>query len=209
MGGKKYSAFVTLSVEAEDGRIDNTAFTLKLDGIDTPLSTSQAQGVYTFPETAIVGYGVSGNVESFNSGTDEVTIQLIEQGASEAAYDTTVTGGTQSGSKFTASYSFSDVPSGTYTMKVMKQNHVTREYTITVGAEAVTQDVEICLKGDVTGDGKITTMDSARANAHARGATVLTDYTLQCADVVGTDGKVTTMDAARINAHVRETAKLW
>ena len=62
MGGKKYSAFVTLSVEAEDGRINNTAFTLKLDGIDTPLSTSQAQGVYTFPETEIVGYGVSGNV---------------------------------------------------------------------------------------------------------------------------------------------------
>lgn len=209
MGGKKYSAFVTLSVEAEDGRINNTAFTLKLDGIDTPLSTSQAQGVYTFPETEIVGYGVSGNVESFNSGTDQVTIQLIEQGQSEPAYETIVSGGTQSGNKFTAPYAFYDVPTGTYTMKVIKQNHVTREYTITVGAEAVTQDVKIHLKGDVNGDGKITTGDSARANSHARNVVLLTGYELQCADVVGTDGTVTTGDAARINAHVKETAKLW
>ena len=209
MGGKKYSAFVTLSVEAEDGRINNTAFTLKLDGIDTPLSTSQAQGVYTFPETEIVGYGVSGNVESFNSGTDEVTIQLIEQGQSEPAYETIVSGGTQSDNKFTASYSFSDIPTGTYTMKVMKQNHVTREYTITVGAEDMSQDVKIHLLGDINGDGKITTMDPLRANSHAKNIVLLTDYALQCADVVGNDGKVTTMDVMRINAHARETAKLW
>lgn len=209
MGGKKYSAFVTLSVEAEDGRINNTAFTLKLDGIDTPLSTSQAQGVYTFPETEIVGYGVSGNVESFNSGTDQVTIQLIEQGQSEPAYETIVSGGTQSGNKFTASYSFSDVPSGTYTMKVMKQNHVTREYTITVGTEAVTQDVKIHLKGDINGDGKITIVDYAKANSHARGVTWLTGYELKCADVVANDGKVTMADAGRINAHARKTSLLW
>ena len=73
----------------------------------------------------------------------------------------------------------------------------------------MTQDVEICLKGDVTGDGKLTTMDSARANSHAREVAPLTGYALQCADVVGTDGKVTTMDAARINAHVKGTASLW
>lgn len=209
MGGKKYSAFVTLSVEAEDGRINNTAFTLKLDGIDTPLSTSQAQGVYTFPETEIVGYGVSGNVESFNSGTDQVTIQLIEQGQSEPAYETIVSGGTQSGNKFTASYSFSDVPSGTYTMKVIKSKHVTREYTITVGSSNVTQDVKIHLKGDVNGDGKITMLDCTRTNSHARGISLLTGYELQCADVMGTDGRVTMTDAIRINAHARGTAKLW
>lgn len=209
MGGKKYSAFVTLAVEAEDGRINNTAFTLKLDGIDTPLSTSQAQGVYTFPETEIVGYGVSGNVESFNSGTDPVTIQLIEQGQSEPAYETIVSGGTQSGNKFTAPYAFSDVPSGTYTMKVMKKNHVTREYTVTVGSADVTQNVKIHLKGDIDGNGTVTTMDVIRANSHARGVTLLTDYALKCADVVGTDGTVTTMDVIRINAHAKGTSKLW
>ena len=194
MGGKKYSAFVTLSVEAEDGRINNTAFTLKLDGIDTPLSTSQAQGVYTFPETEIVGYGVSGNVESFNSGTDEVTIQLIEQG--------------QSGNKFTASYSFSDVPSGTYTMKVIKSKHVTREYTITVGAEAVTQDVKIHLLGDINGDGKVNMKDWGAVYAHVNETKLLTGYELKCAEVTG-DGKVTMKDWNRIYAHVNETNPLW
>ena len=199
---------MTLSVEAEDGRINNTAFTLKLDGIDTPLSTSQSQGVYTFPETEIVGYGVSGNVESFNSGTDQVTIQLIEQGQSEPAYETIVSGGTQSGNKFTAPYAFYDVPTGTYTMKVIKQNHVTREYTITVGAEAVTQDVKIHLLGDINGDGRVNTMDAGRANSHARGKTLLTGYEFACTDING-DGRVNTMDAGRINAHARGKSFLW
>ena len=202
MGGKKYSAFVTLAVEAEDGRINNTAFTLKLDGIDTPLSTSQAHGVYTFPETEIVGYTVSGTATSFNSDTDEVIIQLTESGAAEASYEAVVKGNT-------ASYSIADVPAGTYTMKVMKQNHVTREYTVTVGSSNVTQDVKIHLKGDIDGNGTVTTMDYMRVNSHAKGITLLTDYALKCADVVGTDGKVTTMDAMRVNAHARGTAKLW
>lgn len=208
MGGKKYSAFVTLAVEAEDGRINNTAFTLKLDGIDTPLSTSQAQGVYTFPETEIVGYTVSGNVESFNSGTDPVTIQLIEAGHTEAAYEVQVSGGTQSGNKFTAPYAFSDVPTGTYTMKVIKQNHVTREYTITVGTEAVTQDVKIHLKGDINGDGKITNSDVNKANLHSKGRSVLTGYEFLCADANG-DGNITNSDVNRINLHSKNKATLW
>ena len=202
MGGKKYSAFVTLAVEAEDGRINNTAFTLKLDGIDTPLSTSQAHGVYTFPETEIVGYTVSGTATSFNSDTDEVIIQLTESGAAEASYEAVVKGNT-------ASYSIADVPAGTYTMKVMKKNHVTREYTVTVGSADVTQNVKIHLKGDIDGNGTVTTMDVIRANSHARGVTLLTDYALKCADVVGTDGTVTTMDVIRINAHAKGTSKLW
>ena len=99
--------------------------------------------------------------------------------------------------------------SGTYTLRVSKNNHVTREYTITVGAEAVTQNVKIHLKGDIDGNGTVTTMDVIRANSHARGVTLLTDYALKCADVVGTDGTVTTMDVIRINAHAKGTSKLW
>ena len=155
-----------------------------------------------------MGYGVSGNVESFNSGTDEVTIQLIEQGQSEPAYETIVSGGTQSGNKFTASYSFSDVPSGTYTMKVMKQNHVTREYTVTVGSSNVVQDVKICLLGDVTGDGKVNTKDWARLKAHVNETSNLTGYELACGDVNG-DSKVNIKDWARLKAHVNESNPLW
>ena len=209
LGGKTYSVYFELAVTEGMGRLNNEAFTLKVNDLEVPINTTAAQGVYTFPETEIVGYGVSGNVESFNSGTDPVTIQLIEQGQSEPAYETIVSGGTQSGNKFTAPYAFSDVPSGTYTMKVMKKNHVTREYTVTVGSADVTQNVKIHLKGDIDGNGTVTTMDVIRANSHARGVTLLTDYALKCADVVGTDGTVTTMDVIRINAHAKGTSKLW
>ena len=201
MGGKKYSAFVTLAVEAEDGRINNTAFTLKLDGIDTPLSTSQAQGVYTFPETEIVGYTVSGTATSFNSDTDEVIIQLTESGAAEASYEAVVKGNT-------ASYSIADVPAGTYTMKVMKKNHVTREYTVTVGSADVTQNVKIHLLGDINGDGKVNMKDWGAVYAHVNETKLLTGYELKCAEVTG-DGKVTMKDWNRIYAHVNETNPLW
>ena len=156
---------------------------------------------FTIPGEA-TGVTVSGTATSFNSNTDDVTIQLIESDASEAAYEAVIQGNT-------ASYSIAGVSAGTYTMKVMKQNHVTREYTVTVGSSNVVQDVKIHLKGDIDGNGTVTTMDYMRVNSHAKGITLLTDYALKCADVVGTDGKVTTMDAMRVNAHARGTAKLW
>lgn len=127
---------------------------------------------------------------------------MIAEGYSEADYEVFVKGNT-------AEYSIEGVAPGTYTMKVMKNNHVTREYTVTVSTENVTQDVEIWLLGDVNGDGKVTTIDFVRVNSHARGVTLLSDYELKCADVVGTDGKVTTADAIRINAHAKGTSLLW
>lgn len=208
LGGVVYSAYIELAVTDGMGRLNNEAFTLKVNDLEVPINTTAAKGVYTFPETEIVGYGVSGNVESFNSGTDPVTIQLIEQGQSEAAYEVQVSGGTQSGNKFTAPYAFSDVPTGTYTMKVMKNNHVAREYTVTVGAENVTQDVKICLLGDVTGDGKVNAKDHSRLYAHVNKTNLLTGYELLCADVTG-DGKVNAKDHSRLYAHVSKTNPLW
>lgn len=208
LGGKTYSAYLVLTIEPEDGRINYSTFTLNLAGVTNPISTSQARGVYTFPETQIVGCGVSGNVESFNSGTDPVTIQLIEQGASEAAYETTVTGGTQSGSKFTATYSFFDVPSGTYTMKVMKKNHVTREYTVTVGAEAVTQDVKIHLIGDINGDGRVNVVDYNKVIAHTKGSIILKEYEFACGNVNG-DASINVVDYTKIITHTKGSSSLW
>lgn len=151
---------------------------------------------------------VSGTVKSFNSASDKVTIQLIQQGHSEPAYETTVSGGTKEGNQYTASYTISGIASGTYTMRVMKKNHVTREYTITVGGEAVTQNVKIHLKGDINGDGKVTIGDVNRANLHAKGKSKLTLYEFACADING-DGKVTISDVNRANLHVKGKSLLW
>lgn len=151
---------------------------------------------------------VSGTVKSFNSASDKVTIQLIQQGHSEPAYETTVSGGTKEGNQYTASYSISGIASGTYTMRVLKKNHVTREYTITVGGEAVTQNVKIHLKGDINGDGKVTIGDVNRANLHAKGKSTLTLYEFACADING-DGKVTISDVNRANLHMKGKSLLW
>lgn len=151
---------------------------------------------------------VSGTVKSFNSASDKVTIQLIQQGHSEPAYETTVSGGTKEGNQYTASYTISGIASGTYTMRVLKKNHVTREYTVTVSGEAVTQNVKIHLKGDINGDGKVTIGDVNRANLHAKGKSTLTLYEFACADING-DGRVTISDVNRANLHMKGKSLLW
>ena len=160
LGGKTYSVYFELAVTEGMGRLNNEAFTLKVNDLEVPINTTAAQGVYTFPETEIVGYTVSGTATSFNSNTDDVTIQLIESGASEAAYEAIVKGDA-------TGYSIAGVFPGTYTMKVMKTKHATREYTITVGTEALIQDVEIWLYGDVNRDGKVDNKDSTQINRYS------------------------------------------
>ena len=147
------------------------------------------------------GRTLSGTVKSFNSTTDPVTVQLFRSGSSSAAYNTTVKGNS-------ASYTISGITPGNYTMKVSKKNHVTREYTITVGAQAVTQNAQIHLKGDINGDGKVNTSDVGKANAHAKGSSLLTGYQFACADING-DGKVNTSDVGKLNAHAKGKNLLW
>ena len=208
LGGKTYSVYFELAVEENMGRIDNQSFHLKLkvgDGT-VDLNTAGSSGTYTFPETEIVGYDVSGSVVSFLNGTDTVTVQLIEQGHTEVAYETTVTGGTQSGNKYTAAYSFSQVPAGTYTMKVKKTKHATREYTISVGSSAVMQDVEIWLYGDVNGDGMVNMTDATQIKRKYNGKTSIFGssdaeteaYRLLVANVYSSDGVVNSTDATQI-----------
>lgn len=149
----------------------------------------------------VVTYTVSGSATSFGSDTDNVIIQLIAEGFSEADYEVFVQGNS-------AAYSIEGVAPGTYTMKVMKQNHVTREYTVTVGSSNVVQDVKIHLLGDINGDGKVNMKDWGAVYAHVNETKLLTGYELKCAEVTG-DGKVTMKDWNRIYAHVNETNPLW
>lgn len=152
---------------------------------------------------------VSGTVKSSQSATDKVTIQLIQQGYGEASYETIVSGGTKEGNQYTASYSISGIASGTYTMRVMKKNHVTREYTVTVSGNAKTQNAQIHLLGDVNGDGRVNAMDYTRLLKHVNETQLLTDaYALKCSNVNG-DNRVNAMDYTRLLKHVNETQPLW
>lgn len=110
---------------------------------------------YILTILSLGGYTVSGTATGFCNDIDDVTIQLIKSGTANVAYKTTVKGKS-------ASYSITGVAAGTYTMKVMKQNHVTREYIVTVGSSNVTQDVTVYPMGDVNGDGAVDILDLIR-----------------------------------------------
>ena len=138
------------------------------------------------------GVKVSGTVTSYGSKTDTITVQLIEVGHTEPAYETPVTG-------TSAAYSFETVPAGNYTLKVMKKGHAPFTKEITVGDSNVTENVTIYLIGDVNGDGAIDATDMQRIYAHISGDNTFSNSAQ--GDVNG-DGNVDATDMQRIYAHI-------
>ncbi len=209
IAGRRYHVNVILQCEegyyiADDEELDAyvngaKAYISAQDGDRTTLTVG-----YSVP----VASGVHGQVESFLDGSD-VTVALFVEGSTDPQYTTTVPAGEKNGGKYTAVYDIPSVAAGTYTVKVSKNNHVTREYTITVGAEAVTQNAEIWLLGDVNGDGRVNAMDCTRLLMHVNKTQPLTDaYALKCANVNG-DSRVNAMDCTRLFTHVNKTQPLW
>ena len=175
---------VAVTYTINDAGYSLTVKTGKKEGFKACLSGKQAAleteryncKVEPIEDGGSKGVTVSGTVTSFGGETDTVTVELWKAGAASAAYQTTVTGNS-------AAYSIAKVESGSYTMKVMKKNHVTREYAVEVANENVAQDAKICLPGDVSGDGVVSTTDIniLRLNILARRA--FDDYTFALADV--------------------------
>lgn len=144
---------------------------------------------------------LSGSVTSFLSDTDEILITLTKSGGTQGTYTETVTVNS-------AEYLFENIEAGEYTLSVTKNNHVTRKYSVTVGEENVTQDLKIHPLGDINGDGKVNTLDTALSNAHAKTINIISDYAFLCGDI-NSDGKINTVDVARINAHAKGVTSIW
>ena len=215
--GKKYTCAMTFIVDDECRIKDDISFTI--DGVkytigngltlDEPAPTrTYIVFNYSFVYPGSAGATVFGNIESFNSASDTVTVQLIEDGQTEPSYETTAFGGTQNDNKFTAAYSFDNVASGSYTMRVIKKNHVTREYALTVDSDSVEKDVKIHLLGDVDGDGDVSTIDWSLVRDHINETNTLTGYEFDCANVVK-DEYITSTDCVRIQDHINESIPLW
>ena len=152
----------------------------------------------------VIGSGttISGNYVSFNSDTDTIAIALFAEGEETALQTLAKTGNT-------GTYEFTAVPDGTYTIIISKNNHVTRFYTVeVVDGEAVVLDLKIHLKGDITGDGKITVLDYSKAQKHVKKTTLLEGYEFDCADV-NEDGKISVLDYSKLLKHVKKTETLW
>lgn len=155
--------------------------------------------VVRVPETP-AGAAITGTVTSY--GDDEMTettLQLIPSGEAEAVKTIRVAG---TGEK---AYSIPGVQPGSYTLKVMKANHITKEYPLTVDTSDLVQNVKIQLRGDINGDGLISGPDVEKAHEHVKGLTLLTGYELACADVKES-GAVNISDVGQINAYAKGSA---
>ena len=146
------------------------------------------------------GVTVSGMVVSFGKESEKTTVQLFPSGSETPAFSVTLTG-------THAMYSFTGVEAGTYTMKVSKANHVTREYTVVVGNSPIPLDAKIHLLGDVTGDGKINSLDKKKIYNHINGE-ALTGYEFDVANVKSTDTKINSLDKKMIYNHINGES-LW
>lgn len=135
---------------------------------------------------------VKGTVKSYLSESDTVTIQLIKSG--EVAYETTVKGNN-------AKYSISGVASGTYTMKVSKNAHADREYTVIVANSDVIRNAKIFAIGDVNSDGDISVVDATLVQKYIVGLENLTDLQKKSADV-NDDNEITVVDATLIQKYI-------
>ena len=135
---------------------------------------------------------VKGTVKSYLSESDTVTIQLIKSG--EVAYETTVKGNN-------AKYSISGVASGTYTMKVSKNAHADREYTVIVANSDVIRNAKIFAIGDVNSDGDISVVDTTLVQKYIVGLENLKDFQKKSADV-NDDNEISVVDATLIQKYI-------
>ncbi len=80
--------------------------------------------------------------------------------------------------------------------------------TYSFTAPAGVTEVVLVVKGDVSGDGRITVQDTAKVYAHVKATAILTDPTAIFAADVSGDSKLNIVDTARIYTHVKATALL-
>ena len=206
--GRAYRFEVILDCEDGYYLADSESMDAYVNGNKVQVTEAAGNGVALTVEYSLaVSSGLRGQVVSFLDDSD-VTVALFADGSAQTQYTTTVPAGEKSGGKYTAVYDIPEVSAGTYTMKVMKNNHVTREYTVIVGTVPVVQDVEIWLLGDVNGDGTINVKDKKLIFNHLNDPSgALTGYALDVGDV-NRDGTINVKDKKLIFNHLKGTS-LW
>ena len=207
-GGKTVQPENIVTVKIPCTNENAEAYRLESDGKMTDMKSKYKDGyivfttdhfsIYMLSEPKPAGVTVSGAITSYVDDSD-VTIKLT---GADNNFTAEVKG--------KSDYSIADVPAGEYTLTVSKANHVIREYTVTVADADLTQDVKVCPKGDVNGDGETDIMDCSVAQRYIRELTTLDAYQIACGDVSGTgDGELDIQDVSRILRHIRELAMLY
>lgn len=190
-GGATEMTLTELKISGTESRCQITGGAVVIDGTAYPASDSYFNTLTLTNITLPVkpkGVSVSGTVTSYGDAGENVTVQLIEVGHTEPAYEAIVSGNS-------ANYSFDTVPAGTYTLKVMKKGHAPWTESITVGTDNITgKNVTVYLYGDVNKDGKVNNTDALWVRQNSAGGRVLDAYQKILADL-NRDGKVNNTDA--------------
>ena len=173
----------------------DTVATIAITDLDIMNASLQEVPFTATPATVTIqeeplGVTVSGTVTSYGDAAEKVTVTLLQG-------ETSV--GTWSGA--TGPYTLSNVTPGTYTLRVEKKNHVTRDYTVKVGTENVTQDVIVWLLGDVNGDGQIKNYDATMLRKAIAGQIALTPEEKSRADI-NQDGILKNFDATKLRNYL-------
>ena len=154
------------------------------------------------------GVSVAGSFVSFGNAEDAFTVSLFVDGSEEAAYIFTNVLDDEPANSGT--WSIDGVAAGEYTVKVTKNNHVAREYTLTVDGDAVTLDVTVCLAGDVNGDGLVNFSDYSQVLSQSKNpaSEILVGYAFACGDVNG-DGMINFSDYSQVLSQAKGKHSLW
>lgn len=168
-----------------------------LDGSAKATTKATLEGVRGSANTVQVSVTASTGVTVKGSVSSDTTLELWRKGAAKASYTTVSKSG---------GYTLEGVEPGSYVLTASRPGYVSRSYAVTAQEAPVTQNVTLCLKGDVTADGKVNAKDVKAVYDHVKGSKRITDqYALDCADPTGDGVKI--VDAAAIYAHTtRRTA---
>ena len=189
--------------------VSTGTYTLKAKSSDGSLNgsaeiTVKADSILNADVTVAKGFTVSGTIKSYGSASEAVTVTLL-RGTSVIGSPQVLTGA--SGSvPYSQSYAFSAVPAGTYTLKVEKKGHVTREYAVTVVSAPVVQDIKIYMLGDINEDGSINIQDVIRLLNHVNNSNTISDAK-HCD--INKDGAVNIQDVIRLLNHVNNNKPLF
>ncbi len=168
---------------------------------DAEFDTPEFHAAYPMATSDYVpssGYTLSGTLSSDTTGTDPVTVELLDAQGNRVVID-----------GFETEYSFSDLASGSYTLLLRKQNHVQRSYDVTIDNADVTLDGAIYLKGDLNYDGMVDMGDYSTLLGYVKNsASIDTDYKYDCADLNG-DSSLNVGDYSTLLAHVKGNNSLW
>ena len=143
-----------------------------------------------------MGPSINGTVYSSGDEYTEITLELYDENSTDPIKTITLYG-------TVATYLIKDIPSGTYALKISKEGHATRCYSVTVEDTTTELDINIFENGDANMDSTVDVLDYQQAinilvsdeNKVPEYTTADSDYIIALCDFDG-DGVVDVIDCA-------------